>query len=261
MIDRPTPALIGVVHLPALPGSPAGMFSMEEITERAVGDARVLRDAGFDAVIVENFGDAPFTANELPPASIAGMAIAAEHIRRDVGIRIGINALRNDAQSALGIAAAVGAAFVRVNLHTGVAATDQGMLEGKADQTLRYRKQLGRSIAILADVHVKHAVAISEPDLAQAARTTAYRGLADGLIVTGPATGEAANLDDVKCVREAVPDRRVFVGSGVTAETVATFLTAASGVIVGTAIKVDGRTDNPVDPARACAFARAAGRG
>jgi len=186
MIDLPSPALIGVIHLSPLPGSPSHLLSMDEIVAKALGDARTLREADFDAMIIENFGDVPFTKATLPPASVAAIAVAADRIRREAGLPVGINALRNDAPAALGIAAAVGASFIRVNVHTGVSATDQGLLEGRAGETLRYRKQLGQRIAILADVHVKHATPISEPDLVRAARDTAYRGLADGLILTGP---------------------------------------------------------------------------
>ena len=260
MIDLPSPALIGVVHLPPLPGSPRHILSMDEILARAIKDAQALKDAAFDAAIVENYGDAPFPPVSLSPASVAAMAIIAEQLRRMVGLRIGINALRNDAISALGIATASGASFIRVNVHTGVSATDQGWLEGRADETMRYRKQLGARIAILADVHVKHAVPVSEPDIARAARDTAYRGLADGLIVTGPATGEPVSLDDLRRVRDAVPERRLFVGSGATAETLADLLGAATGVIVGTGIKIDASPDNAIDPELARMFARAAGR-
>ena len=233
---------------------------MKEIVDRASTDARSLREAGFDAAIVENYGDAPFTAGAVPPASVAAMAIAAQAIREQTGLRIGINALRNDPRAALGIACASGATFVRVNVHTGVYATDQGLIQGRAHETLQYRKQLGSRIAIFADVAVKHARPLSEPDIARTARDTAYRGLADALIVTGPATGEPADLEDIRRVAAAVPDRRIFVGSGATTETVARLLSVAGGVIVGTGIKIGCITENPIDPERARAFVRAAGR-
>lgn len=261
MIDLPSPALIGVIHLPALPGSACHRLSMDDIVERALGDARALHEAEFDAAIIENFGDVPFSASTLPPASTAAMALIAYRIRCETRLRIGINALRNDALSGLGIAAAAGACFIRVNVHTGVYATDQGLIEGRAEGTLRYRKQLGSRIAVLADVNVKHATPISEPDIVRAAKDTAYRGLADGLIVTGRATGEPVDADQLRRVRDAVPDRRVFVGSGATVDTVASLLTLASGVIVGTGLKVSGDTSQPIDATLAKAFARAAGRG
>jgi len=260
MIDLPAPALIGVIHLKALPGTPAHVLSMDEILDRALADARALQTAGFDAAVVENFGDAPFRATRLAPASIAALAIAADRIRRETKLRLGINALRNDARSALGIAAAVGACFIRVNVHTGVYATDQGIIEGVAEQTLRYRKLLAARVAILADVHVKHATPIHPADIARAAKDCAYRGLADGLVVTGAATGEAVDADHLRRVRQAVPDRRLFVGSGATADTVGELLRLADGVIVGTGLKRGSDPANPVDPDLARAFTRAAGR-
>lgn len=261
MIDLPSPALIGVIHLPALSGSPSQFLSMDEIVERARADARALQDAGFDAVVVENYGDLPFPHGALPPATVGAMAVVADQVRQTTRLAIGINALRNDPIGALGIAAAAGASFVRVNVHVGVSATDQGLIEGRADETLRYRKQLAQRIAILADVHVKHSVSLSEPDIARAARDTAYRGLADGLIVTGAATSEPVELEDLRRVRDAVPDRRLFAGSGVTSDSVASILKMCSGIIVGTGLKVDADPARPIDAERAKVFARAAGRG
>ncbi len=258
MIDLPNPSLIGVVHLPALPGSPCHQWPMDEIIERALGDARSLKDAGFSAVIVENFGDAPFFRESLEPATISAMALVGDQLRREIGLPVGVNALRNDAKSALGIAATIGASFVRVNVHTGVMATDQGILEGRAAETLRYRKVLGRRIAILADVHVKHAKPLIEQDIGLAAREVAYRGLADALIVTGDATGSPVDMDELRRVREAVPDRRVFVGSGATAETVSDLLSAATGVIVGSSLKQQGDPANPIDADLARDFMAAA---
>lgn len=260
MIDLPSPALIGVVHLAPLPGSARHSLPMAEIVRRAVSDAVILRDAGFDAAIIENYGDAPFTGGHVPPATIAAITVAAEAVRAQTALRIGINALRNDALAALGIAAATGAAFIRVNVHTGVYATDQGIIEGRAHETLNYRKQLGARIAIFADVNVKHARPLSEPDISRAAQDTAYRAFADALIVTGPATGAQAEIDDIRRVAAAVPDRRIFAGSGVTVATLPAVLTAASGVIVGTSLKHEGQVENAIDPVRAREFVRAAGR-
>jgi membrane complex biogenesis BtpA family protein len=258
MIDLPSRALIGMVHLPALPGSAGSLLPMDEIVERAVADARTLKAAGFHAVIVENFGDMPFPAEHLPSATIAALAVAADHVRRATGLPVGINALRNDPIAALGIAAAADASFIRVNVHTGVSATDQGMLSGRANETLRYRRELGKRIAILADVHVKHGRPISEPDIARAAKEAAYRGMADALVVSGPGTGEATALDDLRQVRAAVPDRRIFVGSGATAQTVGDLLSIATGVIVGSSLKPGGDASRPIDADLAAAFVEAA---
>lgn len=258
MLPLPSPALIGVVHLKALPGSPAAILSMDEITSLALADAKVLREAGFDAIVVENFGDAPFSSVAMEPASVAGLAIVAARVREACGLPMGINALRNDARAGLGIAAATGASFIRVNIHTGVYATDQGIIEGRADETLRDRKRLGAKVAIFADVNVKHATPISHTDIVRAAKDTAHRGLADALVVTGAATGEAVDVNELRRVREAVPERRLFVGSGATAETVRSLLTIADGVIVGTGLKARRDPANPIDAKLAKEFVVAA---
>jgi hypothetical protein len=267
---RPLPdrALIGMVHLLPLPGSPLADGPLARIVDRACADARVLAESGFDAILIENFGDAPFRASRVEPHTIACMTVAAGAVGQAVALPSGINVLRNDARGALAVAMACGAVFVRVNVHCGVYATDQGIIEGRADETLRYRRALGGSHAsphervavpaIFADVHVKHARPLSSSSISEAAEEIAGRGRADALIVSGSGTGKPTDLDDLRAVKSAVPDRPVYVGSGATAENVHALLAAADGVIVGTAIKQDGQTTAPVDAARATAFVRAA---
>jgi membrane complex biogenesis BtpA family protein len=186
------------------------------------------------------------------------MTLVARAILAEVDLPLGINVLRNDALAALAIATVCEAAFVRVNIHTGVYATDQGIIEGRADETLRYRRKLGSRAAVLADVHVKHASPLLAQPIAEAAEEAAYRGRADGLIVSGTGTGKPTSMVDLRSVREAVPDRPIFIGSGATVQNVRELLTVADGVIVGTAIKQGGRTTAPVDADRARAFVQAA---
>jgi hypothetical protein len=256
----PRPALIGVVHLPPLPGAPGADQPLERICEYAVDEARILAEAGFDAAIVENFGDAPFFASRVPPHTVTAMTVVAQAIRRSIDLPLGINVLRNDAVAALAVAAATEAAFIRVNVLTGVYGTDQGLIEGQAGEVIRFRRDIECSAAVLADVHVKHATPISQPDLVLAAEETAYRGRADALILTGPTTGRPADFDELQRVRAAVPDRPILVGSGVTPETAADALRHCDGLIVGTAIKRHGKTTNPIDTQRARALVAAAGR-
>ncbi len=260
MTPLPRPALIATVHLPALPGSPQSQFGIEAITQRAVDEARLLAEHRFDGIIVENFGDVPFFAGRVGPHTVAAMALILSEVRSATQTLHGINVLRNDAQTAIAVAAMTGADFVRVNVHTGAYATDQGLIEGQAAQTLRYRRALGADVAIFADVHVKHASPLTQQDLAAAAEETAYRGLADVLIVTGPTTGRPPDLDDVMTVRRAVTDRPILVGSGVGPENVGEILSIADGIIVGTCLKQEARTENPLDPTRVRSFVRAAGR-
>jgi len=251
--------LIGMVHLPALPGAPEPIRPLRETIDRAIEEARLLERAGFDAAIVENFGDAPFAAENVPPETIATMSIVVHRVVQAVRIPIGVNVLRNDAMAALAVAAAAGAAFIRVNVLCGTVATDQGLITGPAYALVRRRAQLAPHVMIAADVHVKHAVPISQPDVAMAAEETAYRGGADVLIASGPATGAPTDLAIVRRIKQAVPDRPVWVGSGAAARSVAACLAVADGIIVGTSLKVQGRTTARLDARRVRAFVRAAG--
>lgn len=240
MTNSRSKTLIGMVHLPPLPGSPGFSGDFDAVMDHALSDARTLTTGGFNALMIENFGDAPFAANDLEPVTVAAMAIVAAEIKRVTDAAIGINCLRNDVRSALGIASACGAELVRVNIHTGVYATDQGIIEGQAYKTVRLRDRLNPGIRIFADVHVKHASPINQPDIAQAAEETAYRGKADAVIVSGAATGKPVDLDQLAAVKQAVPDRPVLVGSGATADSIGEILRRADGAIVGSALKPGG---------------------
>ncbi len=249
-------SVIGMVHLLPLPGSPRARGA-EEVLRRALADARALAEGGVDGLLVENFGDLPFAPGPVDPQVTALMAVAAREVRRQSGLLpVGINVLRNDARAALAVALAAGASFVRVNVHVGAAFTDQGRIEGRAHETLRFRRAIGSRAAIFADVFVKHARPAGRTDLATAAREAAYRGLADVLLVTGPETGAPADPGRLRAVKRAVPDRPVFAASGVSAETVAAFA-EADGFIVGTAFKRGGRVEDRVDPRRVRRIVRA----
>jgi membrane complex biogenesis BtpA family protein len=256
----PQPPLIGMVHLPALPGSPAHRVNLDQIIRHAVADARTMAQAGFAAVMVENFGDAPFHGGSIEPVTIASMAIVVRAVVGETGMLVGVNCLRNDARAALGVAAATGAGFIRVNVHTGVAATDQGILEGRAAETIRTKTALCPDVRLLADVHVKHAVPMSQPDIALAAEETVHRGFADAVIVSGPTTGRPPETEELARVKQAVPDSPVLVGSGATPETIQEILRVADGAIVGSCLKPEGDLSKPVDGKRAEAFVRAARR-
>ena len=252
-------AVIGMVHLEALPGSPRWAGSMEDVSRAALADARALADGGADALLVENFGDVPFSPGRVDAACVAAMAAAATEIRRVVSLPLGINALRSDALSALAVAIAVGARFIRVNVHTGAVVTDQGILTSSAHDTLRYRRLLGAQIALLADVQTKHAAPLASVPIEHEARDCVDRGLADGLIVSGEATGLPPKTSDLERVRLAVPEAPLLVGSGASPENAADLLSRADGLIVGTSVKRDGVVTNRVDPDRVRMLVRAAG--
>ena len=252
--------IVGVVHLPPQLGSPGQAFPLNEVRARALADARALIDNGIDGVIVENYGDAPFFPDCVEAHTVAAMAIIINELReRFPKIPIGVNVLRNDAKSALAIAAVVNAGFIRVNVHTGAMVTDQGVLQGKAYETVRYRSALHSDVKIFADVAVKHAVPIGQINLVSIAQDTYYRGFADALIVTGAGTGEFTDLKQLRAVKDAIPQGKVFAGSGVAVNNLAATLQCADGVIVGTSIKRDGVTTNEVDPTRVRALIKARG--
>ena len=243
--------LIGMVHLAPLPGSPRWEGSMERVAAAALADARALVDGGVDALLVENFGDAPFTVGPVPPATVAAAAAVAVELRRALpGTPLGVNLLKNDARAALAVAAAVGAAFIRVNVFAGAVVADQGIIQGDAYGTLRDRRLLGADVQIYADCGGKHAVPLAPVPIEQLARDLVHRELADALVVSGPATGAATPLDDLERVRRAVPGVPLLVGSGVTPESAPDLLALADGLIVGTYVKQDGDVRRPVDRAR-----------
>jgi membrane complex biogenesis BtpA family protein len=233
---------------------------MGRILDRARSDAEILSSAGFDAVLVENFADTPFHGSTVPPETVAAMSCAVASVVEASGVAVGVNVLRNDARAALAVATAAGAAFIRVNVHVGVMWTDQGTLEGRAAETLRVRAALAGDVALLADVHVKHATPPPGQTLEDAVADTWARGMADGLIVSGSGTGRPTDLANIGRARIGAPDAPVFVGSGVTPETVSNVLRVADGAIVGTCLKPGGDPGGAVDPAKARALMEAAGR-
>ena len=250
--------LIGMVHLAPLPGSPRWQGSLEAVLDRAERDASVLTEAGFDGLIVENYSDVPFHGLSVPPVTVAAMTAAVLRIGEASSLPTGVNVLRNDAASALAIATVTGALFIRVNVHTGSMWTDQGLIEGRAAETLRRRAELGGETSIFADVHVKHATPPTGSEIGTAAADAWRRGLADALIVSGSGTGESTAAADLISVRGAVPEATVLAGSGVTERTVAQTLEACDGVIIGSAVMTGGVAGKGVDRSRAEALVLAA---
>ncbi|MFC4448751.1 BtpA/SgcQ family protein [Halorussus aquaticus] len=253
-IDAEKP-IVGMVHLPPLPGAPKFSGNFEEVLEAALRDARRLEDGGVDALMLENFGDAPFYPEDVPKHVVASMTRVAAAIREAVDLPMGINVLRNDADAALSVAAAVEAALVRVNVHVGARVTDQGVIEGRAHETVRLRERLDSDVAILADLDVKHSAPLAERPLdAEAVAEPVERGFAEGVVVSGAGTGHEVSGDHLRAAvsarDEAGLDAPIFVGSGTTVENVAEILGVADGAIVGTALKEGGETTNPVSEER-----------
>lgn len=250
--------IIGVVHLLPLPTSPRWGGNLKTAIERAEREATALAAGGVDGIIVENFFDAPFSKGSVDPAVVSAMTILVERLMNLVTLPIGINVLRNDAHSGLAIASCVGAQFIRVNVLTGVMATDQGLIEGPAHQLLRYRRELGSDVKIFADVLVKHAQPLEVTTLTRAVKDTIERGLADAVIISGWATGSPPVVEDLEIAKTAALDTPVFIGSGANWDNISTLLPAADGAIVANSLKRHGQIDQPIDPLRVSQFVEAA---
>jgi membrane complex biogenesis BtpA family protein len=247
-----------MVHLPPLPGSPRFDGDIGAVIDFAKRDAIILKQAGFPALMIENFGDAPFYPDQVPSITVAAMTRVVAVIVESTGLPIGINVLRNDAAASLAIASATGASLIRVNVLTGVMNTDQGPIVGQAAEILRERRRLCPEVAILADVFVKHASPPAGLTIEQAGLDTWERGGADALVVSGTGTGTAPDLDEAARLRKAVPEAKIFVGSGASAASLGNLAEIADGAIVGSSLKVGGNVFNQVDGDRARELVRAA---
>jgi len=239
--------VIGMLHIPALPGSPQNRLALNTIVDSVLTDMKAMADGGVDGLIIENFGDVPFYPRHVPPHTVAFMTKLAVEVIRQSSLPLGVNILRNDSAAALAVAAATGAQFIRVNIYTGARVTDQGLIEGTAHETVRYRKLLGCDVKIFADVDVKHSAPLAIRKLEDEVADIVSRGCADAIIVTGSATGNATAIQDLETVKQAARQAPVIAGSGVDPVNVKSILEVADGLIVGTAFKRGRITTNPVD--------------
>lgn len=253
LLKTKTP-VIGVVHLLPLPTSPRWGGSLKAVIDRAEQEATALASGGIDGIIVENFFDAPFTKSQVDPAVVSAMTIIIQKIQNLVTIPIGINILRNDAQSALAIASCVKAQFIRVNIFNGVMVTDQGLIEGEANQLLRYRRELDSDVKIMADILVKHALPLGTINITNAVQDTIERGLADAVIISGWTTGSPPTQEDLELASSVAKETPVLIGSGASWENIAELMQVADGVIVSSSLKRHGRRELPIDPNRVHQF-------
>jgi hypothetical protein len=244
--------VIGMLHLPPLPGAPRHDRDGDAIVDRVLADTAALLEGGAHGLMIENFGDTPFFPDRVPAITIAHMTRIATRVRDQCDLPLGINVLRNDGLSALAVAHAVGAAYIRVNVLAGARVADQGVLHGIAHELLRERARLGaESIRVLADFNVKHSAPLGQArPLESEVADICARGGADGLIVSGAGTGKATNVDELRQVKAAAGDTPVLVGSGVTAANAGALLPYCDALIVGSSFKTDGDARNPIDAER-----------
>lgn len=249
-------ALVGMVHLAALPGTPYAALPLTAVIDRAVEEASFLAASGFDAIIIENMHDRPYLRQSVGPEIVAGMSAVAGAVRSAVAIPFGVQILAGANREALAVAFAAGASFIRAENFVFAHVADEGIMpQADAGPLLRYRRELGAEhIRIFADIKKKHSshALTADLDLAETARAAGFFG-ADGVIVTGSSTGIAAAPVHVREVRAAV-ELPVAVGSGLAPDNLEAYWDAADVFIVGSALKQDGLWHQPLDPDRVSAF-------
>jgi membrane complex biogenesis BtpA family protein len=252
-VDR---ALIGCIHVQALPGTPRGGSDLTSIAEAAVRDARAYHAAGFHGLIVENMHDRPYLKRGVGPEVVAAMTVVARQVRAAVPLPLGVQVLAGANREAIAVAHASGASFVRAEGFVFAHVADEGIIEADAGALLRYRRAIGAdAVRVFADVKKKHSAHALTADVSLA--DTAHAAeffLADAVVVTGASTGRPADPEDVR-LASAATGLPTLVGSGTTPENIGQF-PEADGFIVGTWVKHDGLWTNPVDPRRAEVLAR-----
>lgn len=250
--------VIGMLHLPALPGAPGYGGDISSIRKHILNDARTLQRGGVHGLMIENFGDVPFFPDGVPTHTVTHMTALATAVRDEIDLPLGINVLRNDGLSALAVAHAVGASYIRVNVLSGACLTDQGVITGKAAALMRYRKEIGAGhIKVLADVRVKHAAPLAERPLDEEVDELVKRAAADGVIVSGTGTGRPTDPAMAKAVKGLAPNTPVWIGSGATPESLPALSEYADGFIVGSYFKPGGDTSRPIDLVKVTGFMRA----
>ncbi len=244
--------MVGMVHVHALPGTPLASATMPAIIDQAVGEARLLAEAGFDAIMIENMHDRPFLRQKVGPEIVSGMAAVLDAVRGVVDKPLGVQVLAGANREALAVAMAGGATFIRAENFVFAQVADEGLMpDAEAGPLLRYRREIGAEhIRIFADIKKKHAghAITADINIAATARAAAFFG-ADGVIVTGPATAEPVSLEDMREVSAAV-ELPVAVGSGVTPRNLAELWDLADIFIVGSFLKREGQWHQPLDPDR-----------
>jgi membrane complex biogenesis BtpA family protein len=247
-VALPPKALIGMVHVGALPGTPRATEPIEELVRRAVADAWSLAEGGCDAILVENMHDLPYLRREVGPEITAGMTAVCRAIREATTLPCGVQVLAGANEAALAVALAAGFEFIRAEGFVFSHVADEGWIDACAGPLLRYRRHIGADrIAVWADVKKKHSAhaVTADVSLAETVHAAEFSG-ADAVIVTGEATGRETSTADLASARTATK-LPVVVGSGVTVANAAEMLRHADAVIVGSSLKREGHWQNPVE--------------
>jgi membrane complex biogenesis BtpA family protein len=249
--------LVANVHVLALPGSQryAG-GGIGPVIERAVAEARIADEAGFDAVLLQNAGDGVFQRDG-DAATIAHMAAVGAAVKAAIGCRLGINILAVGQTASIAIASALDADFVRIKVYVGAVVTPTGLEDGSYEEALEYRRRIGAErVPIVADVFDRSSWALGDWSIEEAARHARGAGGAELLVITGRSVEES--LRRTRDVKAALPDVAAWCGGGSTPDNIGQMLEVYDGAIVGQGIKRDGDIGNSFDAELANRFVAAA---
>jgi membrane complex biogenesis BtpA family protein len=247
-------AVVAMAHIGALPGSPGwnAQRGVAKLIDDVAADVRRLQAGGVDAIMFGNEFDRPYQL-KAPPEGVAAMTAVIQAVKPELRVPFGVNYLW-DPLASVAIAVAVGAAFVR-EIFTGVFASDMGLWAPDCAGAARLRASLGRpDLKLMFNVNAEFAYSLDQRPIELRARSAVFSSLADAILVSGPLTGESVDQSALKRVRDAVPEAAVFANTGVTIDNVREILAVADGIVIGTHLKVDGVTWNPVDEARVKRF-------
>jgi len=243
--------VIGVIHVGALPGTPASRQTIAELVDLAAGEADVYRAGGVDGLMIENMHDTPYTRGKVGPEVVAALAVVGREVKRAAGLPVGVQVLAGANLEAMAVAHAAGLDYIRAEGFVFAHVADEGLIQSSAADLLRYRRMIGAErVEVWTDIKKKHAshAITADVSLGETAATVEFmRG--DACIVTSSVTGRPPSVEDV---REAKAHTRlpVLLGSGVSASNLADFYESADGFIVGSSLKADGYWENGVELSR-----------
>ena len=254
LFSSPKP-VIGMIHLEALPGTPASRRSVREIESQALREAKIYREEGVHGIMIENMHDVPYLRGEVGPEVVAVMAIVASAVKEASRLPCGVQVLAGANTEAMAVAHAAGLEFIRVEGFAFAHVADEGLIQATAAPLLRYRKQIGADhVQVWADVKKKHSSHAITADIGIGETAEAVEFMrGDAVIITGTVTGDPPKVADIRATKEhcRLP---IYLGSGVTAQNLAKYYTLADGFIVGSHFKADGQWSNAVDAKRIAHF-------
>ncbi|MBU1239016.1 BtpA/SgcQ family protein [Myxococcota bacterium] len=247
--------IIGMIHVDSLPGTPGNRLPMEKIIDKAVAEADLYSEMGIDGLMIENMYDLPYIKGRCSPEIIAAMAVVATNVKKAARLPTGIQILAGANLEAMAVAKAAGLEFVRVEGYVFGHIADEGYFDSCAGELLRYRKMIeAEGVMVFTDIKKKHSshAITSDVDIVETAKAAEFFK-SDGVILTGPATGQPANATEAHDVAKAI-QIPVLIGSGVVEANLSDFWDSASGFIVGSTFKKDGFWANSLSRQRISDF-------